>query len=177
MRQRRGRVSGALKREHWLREEKLLQKTKGGRSSSGIASSFTGENPKEILQAGGSKVGNLNHRANLAQRTLKTAMCGTIKQTSGTKAQEETKIKLYKSMAISTLLYGCETWVTTSRQNRRINVEEMRFLRDGILIMRAYHLNIQLGRGLAMPDHGTHALTHAHTHKARFGGGGGEDER
>lgn len=39
------------------------------------------------------------------------------------------KINFYRVMAISTLLHGCETWITTKNQINRIRTAE-RFLRQ-----------------------------------------------
>jgi hypothetical protein len=37
-------------------------------------------------------------------------------------------MKFYKVVARPTLLYGCETWVTTKRDMTRLGAAEMRFL-------------------------------------------------
>ena len=39
-------------------------------------------------------------------------------------------MKCYKVVAESTLLYGSETWVTTTRDMTRLEAAEMRFLRS-----------------------------------------------
>jgi len=39
-------------------------------------------------------------------------------------------MKFYKVVAILTLLYGSETWVTTKRDMTRLEAAEMRFLRS-----------------------------------------------
>ena len=40
-----------------------------------------------------------------------------------------TKIRLYKSLALSILLYGCESWTLTADQERRIQAFENKYYR------------------------------------------------
>jgi len=42
----------------------------------------------------------------------------------------DTQMKFYKIVARPTLLYGSETWVTTTRDITRLEAAEMRFLRN-----------------------------------------------
>ena len=42
----------------------------------------------------------------------------------------DTQMKFYKVVARPTLLYGSETWVTTTRDMTRLQAAEMRFLRN-----------------------------------------------
>jgi len=42
----------------------------------------------------------------------------------------DTQMKLYKVVARPTLLYGSETWVTTTRDMTGLEAAEMRFLRS-----------------------------------------------
>jgi len=56
-------------------------------------------------------------------------ICGTIHRTLKNKTRKDTMLKFYKTMATPTLLYGCESWVITQRDNSRIQASEMRFLR------------------------------------------------
>ena len=39
------------------------------------------------------------------------------------------KIKIYRTIILSTVLYGCETWLLTLREERRLRVFENRVLR------------------------------------------------
>ena len=39
------------------------------------------------------------------------------------------KIKIYKSIILTVVLYGCETWSLTSREDYRLRVFENRILR------------------------------------------------
>ena len=55
-------------------------------------------------------------------------ICGTIRKHLK-KTRADTKMKSYKVLARSTLLYGSETWVTTKRDMTRLEAAEMRFLR------------------------------------------------
>ena len=40
-----------------------------------------------------------------------------------------TKIKIYKTIILPVVLYGCETWLLTLREERRLGVFESRVLR------------------------------------------------
>lgn len=57
-------------------------------------------------------------------------MCGTIRRTLKGKVREETQLKFYKTMAVSTLMYGSETWVEKASYRNKIQSAEMRFLRS-----------------------------------------------
>jgi hypothetical protein len=57
-------------------------------------------------------------------------ICGTIKRTLAGKDRKETLFRLYKIMAIPTLLYGSEYRTLTKRQKSRLEAAEMRFLRS-----------------------------------------------
>jgi len=46
------------------------------------------------------------------------------------KTRTDTQMKFYKFLARPTLLYGSETWVTTTRDMTRLEAAEMRFLRS-----------------------------------------------
>ena len=46
------------------------------------------------------------------------------------KTRTDTQMKFYKVVARPTLLYGSETWVTTTRDITRLEAAEMRFLRS-----------------------------------------------
>jgi len=46
------------------------------------------------------------------------------------KIRTDTQMKIYKVVARTTLHYGSETWVTTTRDMTRLAVAEMRFLRS-----------------------------------------------
>ena len=47
-----------------------------------------------------------------------------------TKTRTDTQVKFYKVVARPTLLYGSETWVTTTRDMTRLEAAEMRLLRS-----------------------------------------------
>jgi hypothetical protein len=42
---------------------------------------------------------------------------------------KNTKIKIYRTIILSVVLYGCETWSLTLREEHRLNVFENRVLR------------------------------------------------
>jgi len=46
------------------------------------------------------------------------------------KTRTDTQMKLYTFVARLTLLYGSETWVTTTRDMTRLEAAEMRFLKS-----------------------------------------------
>lgn len=56
-------------------------------------------------------------------------VCGTISRYIKNKTRKETQIKLYKTVAVPTLLYGSETQVTKKKEESRIQAKEMKFLR------------------------------------------------
>ena len=56
-------------------------------------------------------------------------ICGTIRKHLK-KTGTDTQMKFYKVAARPTLLYGSETWVTTTRDMTRLEVAGMRFLRS-----------------------------------------------
>ena len=43
--------------------------------------------------------------------------------------QKHTRLKIYNTLAIPTLLYGCETWAIRRKDESRITAAEMKFLR------------------------------------------------
>jgi hypothetical protein len=45
-------------------------------------------------------------------------------------AVEELKIRIYKTIILSVLLYGCETWSLTLREEHRLRVFENKVLRE-----------------------------------------------
>ena len=55
--------------------------------------------------------------------------CGTIRKHLK-KPRTDTQMKFYKVVAIPSLLYGSETWVTTKRDMTRLEAAEMRFIRS-----------------------------------------------
>ena len=56
-------------------------------------------------------------------------ICGTIRKHLK-KTRTDTQMKFYKVVARPTLLYGSETWVTTTRDMTRLEAAEMRFVRS-----------------------------------------------
>jgi hypothetical protein len=42
---------------------------------------------------------------------------------------ENVKIKIYRTLILPVVLYGCETWPLTLREERRLRVSESRVLR------------------------------------------------
>ena len=56
-------------------------------------------------------------------------ICGSIRKYLK-KTRTDIQIKFYKLVARPSLLYGNETWVTTTRYSTRLEVAEMRFLRS-----------------------------------------------
>jgi len=57
------------------------------------------------------------------------AICGTINRSLKNKTRKDTKIKLYKTMAVPSLMFGSETWVDTKRNQSKIQSAEIKFLR------------------------------------------------
>ena len=47
----------------------------------------------------------------------------------GTKSRRTLKIKIYRTIKLPLVLYGCETWSLTLREERRLRVFENRVLR------------------------------------------------
>ena len=45
------------------------------------------------------------------------------------KPRKKTRIKLYNTLALPVLLYGCETWTVKARDVRRITAAEMKYMR------------------------------------------------
>lgn len=56
-------------------------------------------------------------------------ICGTISRHLKNKTRKDTQVKFYKTIAVPTMLYGCECWILTERQRSRIQAQEMKFLR------------------------------------------------
>jgi len=56
-------------------------------------------------------------------------ICGAIRKHLN-KTRTDTQIKCYKVVTRPSLLYGSETWVTTTRDMTRLEAVEMRFLRS-----------------------------------------------
>lgn len=54
--------------------------------------------------------------------------CRTICRILTNKVGRETKLKLYKVMAVSVLSYECELWTITKKQKSKIHVSETTFL-------------------------------------------------
>jgi hypothetical protein len=50
---------------------------------------------------------------------------GTLKPPQG---QKEIRLQVYNTLALLTLLYGCETWVIREEDKSRITPKEMRFM-------------------------------------------------
>jgi hypothetical protein len=51
---------------------------------------------------------------------------------SSSSLSKNTKIKIYKSIILSVILYGCETWSLILREEHRLRVFENRVLRDEV---------------------------------------------
>jgi len=45
------------------------------------------------------------------------------------KTLKKTRIKLYNTLALPVLLYGCETWTIKARDARRITAAKMKYMR------------------------------------------------
>ena len=45
------------------------------------------------------------------------------------KTLKKARIKLYNTLALTILLYGCETWAIKARDARRITAAEMKYMR------------------------------------------------
>ncbi|GFR64218.1 retrovirus-related Pol polyprotein from type-2 retrotransposable element R2DM [Elysia marginata] len=73
---------------------------------------------------GGSK--NLQNRLTKAR----SFFCRLGKLWSSTSASQHTKIKLYKTLVMSVLMYGCETWSMTKGDENKMDVFQSRCLRQ-----------------------------------------------
>ena len=70
------------------------------------------------------------YNKDLEQKVNKfSRICGTISRTLKNKTRNDTQIKFYKTMAVPTITYGSEVWVTSKKQEQRIQTQEMKFLR------------------------------------------------
>ncbi len=58
-----------------------------------------------------------------------------------TSIERGTKIKLYKSLVLAVLLYGCEAWKMTKGDERKINVFQMKCLRRILKIRWQDHIS------------------------------------
>ena len=52
-----------------------------------------------------------------------------VKLLSSSLLSKKLKIKIYRTIILSVVLYGCETWSLTLREERRLRVFEYRVLR------------------------------------------------
>jgi hypothetical protein len=65
------------------------------------------------------------------------------------KALKKTIIKLYITLALPVLLYGCETWTIKARDASRITAAEMKYMRrTAEYIWTDYKINIQIAKEL-----------------------------
>ena len=72
---------------------------------------------------------NLEDEPDFDKRNSFQRIWGTIRKHLK-KPRTHTQIKFYKVVARPTLLYGSETWVTTTGDMTRLEAAEMRFLRS-----------------------------------------------
>jgi hypothetical protein len=56
-------------------------------------------------------------------------LCGTIRRILYNKTRKDTQVKLYKIIAVRTLLYGSEAWTMKRADFQKIQTSEMKFLR------------------------------------------------
>jgi hypothetical protein len=56
-------------------------------------------------------------------------MCSTIRTTLNKKTRNDTQLKIYKAMAVPTLTYGSQIWIT-KKEEAKIERAEMKFLRS-----------------------------------------------
>ena len=63
----------------------------------------------------------------IVARSRFQGICGTIRKHLK-KTRTDTQMKFYKVVARRKLLYGSETWVTTTRDTTRLEAAQMRFL-------------------------------------------------
>ena len=80
----------------------------------------------------GSKISNDgNSQREINIRISKAA--GAMKQLSNiwkdTNISNKTKLKLYRTNVVSTLLYGCETWQVTTKQEKILDIFDNRCMR------------------------------------------------
>ena len=60
--------------------------------------------------------------------------------TSANNIKTATKIRLYKSLVVSVLTYGCESWTPIAELERRIAASEMKFFRRILKISYRDHI-------------------------------------
>jgi len=65
------------------------------------------------------------------------------------KTLKKTRIKLYNSLALPVLLYGCQTWTITASDARRITAAELKYMRRiAGYTWTDYKTNAQIGKEL-----------------------------
>ena len=64
------------------------------------------------------------------------------------KPRKKTRIKLYNTLALPVLLYGCETWTVKARDVRRITAAEMKYMRTAGYTWTDYKTNAQIAKDL-----------------------------
>jgi nitrate reductase alpha subunit len=70
----------------------------------------------------------INHKLIIKKYIRFRGICGTISKHLQ-KTRTDTQMKYYKVVAIPSLLYGSETWVSTKRAMTRLEAAEMSFVR------------------------------------------------
>ena len=86
----------------------------------------------EFVYLGSTITDNLSIDSELNKRIGKAAMPLsplTKRVWSNNKPSDHTKVNVYKACVISTLLYGSESWTMHARQEKRLNVFHMHYLR------------------------------------------------
>ena len=77
------------------------------------------------LLENGSMDGEIDHRLAEGNRVM-----GALREIFKKGVSREVKMKLYESVFIPTVTYGCEAWVMNTKVRRKIEVLEMRVLRE-----------------------------------------------
>ena len=78
----------------------------------------------ELMENGGMEE-EVEHRMAEASRVI-----GALREIFKKGVSREVKMRLYESIFVPTVLYGCESWVLNAKVRKKIEVVEMRILRD-----------------------------------------------
>ena len=78
----------------------------------------------ELMENGGMKE-EIEHRVSEGSRVT-----GGLREIFKKGVSREVKMRLYESIFVPTVIYGCESWVLNAKVRKKVEVVEMRILRD-----------------------------------------------
>ena len=79
-----------------------------------------------IIEENGQYEGEINSRISAAARLYMSMRNGFINKKE---ISRKTKMNIYKSIYLPTLLYGSESWILTEKQKSKLQAAEMKYLR------------------------------------------------